>query len=174
MRAAITLGSYCRSRRLFGGLRESTKRQTATVTQPFKFKCGYIEVLVRTPRFFFSEWIRFPQPAATKCEYVFLDFSCSKKTKTRFHISETLINLIAESRWLSFLRDAFCSIPAKKTHRCGRQGEEGGLTPLSLKPQSRFGDKPFKFQVVCPQNGTAVLKVLSIDEVRQTGSECWP
>ena len=27
-----------------------------------------------------------------------------------------------------------------------------------LEPESRFGDKPFKFQVVCPQNGTAVLK----------------
>ena len=32
------------------------------------------------------------------------------------------------------------------------------LTPL--EPQSRFGDKLFKFQVVCPQNGTAVLKGL--------------
>ena len=30
-----------------------------------------------------------------------------------------------------------------------------------LEPQSRFGDKPFKFQVVCPQNGTAVLKGLT-------------
>ena len=27
-----------------------------------------------------------------------------------------------------------------------------------LEPQSRFGDQPLKFQVVCPQNGTAVLK----------------
>ena len=32
------------------------------------------------------------------------------------------------------------------------------LTPL--EPQSRFGDKPLGFQVVCPQNGTAVLKGL--------------
>ena len=30
-----------------------------------------------------------------------------------------------------------------------------------LQPQSRFGDKPLKFQVVCPQNGTAVLKGLT-------------
>ena len=30
-----------------------------------------------------------------------------------------------------------------------------------LEPQSRFGDKPLKLQVVCPQNGTAVLKGLS-------------
>ena len=30
-----------------------------------------------------------------------------------------------------------------------------------LEPQSRFGDKPLKFQVVCPQNETAVLKGLS-------------
>ena len=29
-----------------------------------------------------------------------------------------------------------------------------------LEPQSRFGDKPLIFQVVCPQNGTAVLKGL--------------
>ena len=28
-------------------------------------------------------------------------------------------------------------------------------------PQSRFGDKPFKLQVVCPQNGTGVLKGLT-------------
>ena len=27
-----------------------------------------------------------------------------------------------------------------------------------LEPESRFGGKPFKFQVVCPQNGTAFLK----------------
>ena len=26
-----------------------------------------------------------------------------------------------------------------------------------LEPQSRFGDKPFKSQLLCPQNGTAVL-----------------
>ena len=29
-----------------------------------------------------------------------------------------------------------------------------------LEPQSRFGDKPLNLQVVCPQNGTAVLKGL--------------
>ena len=29
------------------------------------------------------------------------------------------------------------------------------------EPQSRFGDKPLNFQVVCPQNGTAVLKGLT-------------
>ena len=27
-----------------------------------------------------------------------------------------------------------------------------------LEPQSRFGDKPVKLYVICPQNGTAVLK----------------
>ena len=30
-----------------------------------------------------------------------------------------------------------------------------------LEPQSRFGDKALKFQVVCPQNGTEVLKGLA-------------
>ena len=36
-----------------------------------------------------------------------------------------------------------------------------GLFLLTLlEPQSRFGDKPLKFQVVCPQNETAVLKGL--------------
>ena len=36
------------------------------------------------------------------------------------------------------------------------------VTDLTLlEPQSRFGDKPLKFQVPCPQNGTAVLKGLS-------------
>ena len=29
-----------------------------------------------------------------------------------------------------------------------------------LEPQSHFGDKALKLQVVCPQNGTAVLKGL--------------
>ena len=33
-----------------------------------------------------------------------------------------------------------------------------------LGPQSRCGYKPFKFQVLCPQNGTAVLKELSTGE----------
>ena len=32
-----------------------------------------------------------------------------------------------------------------------------------LEPQSRFGDKPFKFQVVCPQYGTAVLTGLRLN-----------
>ena len=35
-----------------------------------------------------------------------------------------------------------------------------GLT--LLEPQSRFGDKLVKFRIVCPQNGTAVLKGLSV------------
>ena len=34
-----------------------------------------------------------------------------------------------------------------------------------LEPQSRFGDKPVKFQVVCPQNGTEVLKGLTVTKV---------
>ena len=33
------------------------------------------------------------------------------------------------------------------------------LTPL--EPQSRFGDKPLKFQAVCPPHGTAVLEGLT-------------
>ena len=36
------------------------------------------------------------------------------------------------------------------------------VAPLTLlEPQSRFWDKPAKIQVVCPQNGTAVLKGLN-------------
>ena len=42
---------------------------------------------------------------------------------------------------------------------------EGSLLTL-LEPQSRFGDKRVKFQVVCPQHGTAVLKGLSIESQR--------
>ena len=35
------------------------------------------------------------------------------------------------------------------------------VSPLTLlEPQSHFGDNQFKFQVVCPQIGTAVLKGL--------------
>ena len=40
-------------------------------------------------------------------------------------------------------------------------GGAGYMTPdfllTLLEPQSRFGDRPVKFRVVCPQNGTAVL-----------------
>ena len=45
------------------------------------------------------------------------------------------------------------------------------LTPLVL--ESRFGDKPVKFQVVCPQNGTAVLKGLR-HVLEESGSEIHP
>ena len=38
-----------------------------------------------------------------------------------------------------------------KSHRINRRF-------TLLEPQSRFGDNPIKFQVVCPHNGTAVLK----------------
>ena len=36
---------------------------------------------------------------------------------------------------------------------------EGSFLTL-LEPQSRSGDNPVRFQVFCPQNGTAVLKGL--------------
>ena len=36
------------------------------------------------------------------------------------------------------------------------------ITPLTLLgPQPRFGDEPLNFEVICPQNGTAVPKELS-------------
>ena len=50
----------------------------------------------------------------------------------------------------------------RKTHRSRRiqcalpAVEKPSLALLAL--QSRFGEQPVKFQVVCPQNGTAVLK----------------
>ena len=52
--------------------------------------------------------------------------------------------------------------------QAGRRGalkarDQAGRPSISkhlLKPQSRFGDKPLKFQVVRPQNGTAVVKGL--------------
>ena len=37
---------------------------------------------------------------------------------------------------------------------------QGVLTPL--EPQSRFGDKVLEIRVECPQNGTAVLKGLTL------------
>ena len=48
---------------------------------------------------------------------------------------------------------------------CVRRIEVVKLLPAvyaSLEPQSRCGDKPFKFQVLRPQNGTAVLKGLRL------------
>ena len=52
----------------------------------------------------------------------------------------------------------------------GWQKQEGEGRQDSKKPdrlltlselQSSFGDKPAKFQVICPQNGTAVLEELT-------------
>ena len=43
----------------------------------------------------------------------------------------------------------------RRVAECGGERE----TALTLlEPQSAFGDKLLKFQAVCPQNGTAVLK----------------
>ena len=44
------------------------------------------------------------------------------------------------------------------------------LTPL-LEPQSRLRDNPLKFQVLCPQNGTAALKGLHEDGVKMVSYE---
>ena len=38
------------------------------------------------------------------------------------------------------------------------------LNLLGIGLQSRSGGKPLKFQVVCPQNGTAVLKGLTFNQ----------
>ena len=46
--------------------------------------------------------------------------------------------------------------------------------PLTrLEPHSRFGEKPLKLQVVCPLNGTAVLKGLR-HALKKTGAENRP
>ena len=49
-------------------------------------------------------------------------------------------------------RNFFCSI----------NGAELGAVLTPLEPQSGCGDEPVKFQIVCPQNGAAVLKGLSL------------
>ena len=68
------------------------------------------------------------------------------------------------------------AIEVPGANRCGGGGEEAllchpgsdpqlqllrGAVLTLLEPQSRFGGKPVKFQVVCPQNGTAALKGLN-------------
>ena len=40
-----------------------------------------------------------------------------------------------------------------------------------LEPQSRFGDKAVRFQAVCPQNGTAVLRGLKRYQSRREKTE---
>ena len=37
-----------------------------------------------------------------------------------------------------------------------------GQSLTLLEPQYRFGDTPVKFQVLCPQNGTAVLNGIAL------------
>ena len=65
-----------------------------------------------------------------------------------------------EKRWLNFSRDqeywlGLPVFPQQHFHsRCLDQRN------LILELQSHFGDNPLKFQVVCPQIGTAVLKGL--------------
>ena len=43
---------------------------------------------------------------------------------------------------------------------CAQQRRHSYLCTRYLEPQSRFGDNPLEFQVLCPQVGTAVLKGL--------------
>ena len=54
-------------------------------------------------------------------------------------------------------KEAFCDIGILPS-----ADEAPTVCPPStrLEPQSRFGDKLLKFQVVCPQNGTAALRGL--------------
>ena len=53
----------------------------------------------------------------------------------------------------------------------GLTGAEREESLTLLEPRSRFVDKPLKFQVVCPQNGTAVVKGLSF--TRAESVERW-
>ena len=45
----------------------------------------------------------------------------------------------------------------------------GFIPHFLLEPQPRFGDKTLVIRVVCPQNGTAVLKGLRVDQMRFIG-----
>ena len=60
-------------------------------------------------------------------------------------------------------KSSICVMPQSRGDRCFNSHfcivDFSPLTTF-LEPQSRFGGKPFKFQVVCPQNGTAVPKGL--------------
>ena len=56
------------------------------------------------------------------------------------------------------------------TKACERATSDVRVLTL-VEPQSHFGDKPVKFQVVCPQNGTAVLKGLSAQEHMPPGRQ---
>ena len=53
--------------------------------------------------------------------------------------------------------------PEGQAHKTPKRADNGHK-PMSthLEPQSRFGDKPLKFQEACPQDGTAVLNGLSV------------
>ena len=62
---------------------------------------------------------------------------------------------------------AVCSILYASERGSERASDQQSICPVNyqvlthLEPQSRWGDKPLKFQAVCPQNGTAVLKGLN-------------
>ena len=65
-------------------------------------------------------------------------------------------------------KDLTSSYPAKKKTKTEKKVEQGDTkavrrtTLTLLEPQSRCGDKSVKFQGLCPQNGTAVRKGLSV------------
>ena len=69
------------------------------------------------------------------------------------------------------------SLPPKRDYRVrNNQANQSTTLPLTLtllELQSRFGDNPVNFQVVCSQNGTAVLKGLSQSDSSQTKPEKW-
>ena len=78
------------------------------------------------------------------------------------------------SQWLTFGPWSPNKPGSKKTvylkvycvnRRCRRREIQNIYSTL-LEPQSRFGDKSLNFQVVCPQNGTAVLKGLTVLELQ--------
>ena len=59
-------------------------------------------------------------------------------------------------RWLKGSGTPLCGYSTWASPLFGLILPVNGLTPL--EPQSRFGDKLLDIRLVCPQNGTAVLK----------------
>ena len=80
-------------------------------------------------------------------------------------IVSTNVLYIERHRGISFRRESRRGKKWPKSSRDQYEGEsllrDPGSDLTLLEPQSRFGDKPLTFQVVCPQNGTAALKGLT-------------
>ena len=81
-----------------------------------------------------------------------------RQTSVGWFVHRTLV--FAGSSMVAVCFDNIFHVLGRRSDSEPLSGEPAEDSTL-LELQSRFGDTPLEFQVVCPQNGTAVLKDLT-------------